>query len=528
MAGTPRPGATVADGRRSAIDPGIIAAAANGPGFLRRLTAGVRYIVLGADAPGSFFGPQQPIVPMAQEESAGAVGRQFDYPAGFNLRQTPRLEESLDFPTLKGLADSYDVLRLVIETRKDQVAGATWSIGPKDRAAKRDDALCDALEDFFRMPDKEHTWPDWIRMVLEQLFVYDAPAFFCQPDRKGDLFALRVLDGATIKRVLTLHGRTPLPEEGPAYQQILKGIPAVDYIKPMPFGVKPPMGPDGWPMPELIYKPRNPRVDRVYGFGPVEQIVTTVNIALRRELSQLDYYTKGSTPDLIFQTPEGWNPNQISQFSQWWESMLAGNLENRRGAMFVPQGVTPYDTKDRTLKDEYDEWLVRIVCFAFSITPTPFVKQMNRATAQSQHEQSIQEGLAPIQKWIVDLVEMVIRAKFGRDDVTLRWDEDEAIDPLEQAQIFAIYGTNKIYHPDEIRQKLGEDPMPDEMRMEMDQPPFSAAMNAQVLPETQKPEPASDPAPGIDPKAAPAVAAKALGKGHRSPSNRSSRPGRLY
>ena len=38
------------------------------------------------------------------------------------------------------------------------------------------------------------------------------------------------LTAATIKRVLDDHGRTPMPP-APAYQQVLKGMPAIDYTR---------------------------------------------------------------------------------------------------------------------------------------------------------------------------------------------------------------------------------------------------------------------------------------------------------
>ena len=85
-------------------------------------------------------------------------------------------------------------------------------------------------------------------------------------------------------------GRTPQPyadADGaavfpPAYQQVLKGMPAVNYSAR-----------------DIIYRPRNVRAHRVYGYSPVQQILMTVDIALRRQLWQLDYFTEGSIPDAL-------------------------------------------------------------------------------------------------------------------------------------------------------------------------------------------------------------------------------------
>lgn len=445
----------------------------------------VAYAMRGVDSPSAFFSPQQPLLPTAQPPEAGAVGRTFDYPSGYNTRTTPRLDEATSFGTLKGLADGYDVLRTIIETRKDQVAGLQWVITPKEKGAKPD-ARCKMLTDFWASPDREHSWHDWLRMLTEQLFVIDAPALYCRMTRGGDLFALEVLDGATFARKLTIDGRTPDADEGPAYQQVLKGLPAVDYVKPLPKGVKPPTDQNGMPMPELIYRPRNLRVDRVYGFSPVEQIITTVNIALRREIYLLNYYTEGSTPDLLLGVPDTWNPNQIVQFQANWEAMLAGNLAQRRKAQFIPGGVKPYDIREKALTDQADEWLTRICCFAFSISPAAFIKQMNRATSESANEVALAEGLAPVKLWISDLVAYVHRVKFGIDDLVLKWEESEAVSPTEQADIDVALCNAKIYHPDEIRQRRGDDPMADDLRGEMDVATFNAAANSTILPDDQQ------------------------------------------
>jgi PAS domain-containing protein len=97
--------------------------------------------------------------------------------------------------------------------------------------------------------------------------------------------------------VLDVTGRTPLPPD-PAYQQILKGIPAVDYTAD-----------------DLVYMVRNPRVWKIYGYSPVEQVITTVNIALRRQVSQLAFYTEGNVPEALGQVPDTWTPKQIRSSS---------------------------------------------------------------------------------------------------------------------------------------------------------------------------------------------------------------------
>src|SRR5271154_1560976 len=97
---------------------------------IARALEGVRYAITGV-APDNWFGPMQPLQPMAPAEVAG---RRFDYPVGYNLQYGPRAYEPGGFADLRALADNCDILRLVIETRKDQIEAQDWDIRPKKSA----------------------------------------------------------------------------------------------------------------------------------------------------------------------------------------------------------------------------------------------------------------------------------------------------------------------------------------------------------------------------------------------------------
>ena len=137
----------------------------------------VSYAARGA----GWFGPLAPTPPAAPPEVAG---RQWDYPSGFNLALGPRANEPVGFATLRRLADGWDLLRLVIETRKDQIGRMAWSIGRRPGTTPDLATAADATA-FFRRPDGIHGWADWLRMLLEELFVVDAPALYCRRDRAG-------------------------------------------------------------------------------------------------------------------------------------------------------------------------------------------------------------------------------------------------------------------------------------------------------------------------------------------------------
>ena len=61
------------------------------------------------------FSPGYPLVPPEREQV-----RVWDYPVGFNTIYTPRSYEAIGFSELRALAESHDITRLAVETRKDQ------------------------------------------------------------------------------------------------------------------------------------------------------------------------------------------------------------------------------------------------------------------------------------------------------------------------------------------------------------------------------------------------------------------------
>src|SRR5579872_1186338 len=230
----------------------------------------------GTGTPAEWFGPLQPLRPIAPPDVAG---RRFDFAPGYNLVTRPRAYEPISFETLRGFADACDLLRLVIETRKDQMERQRWTIKPRDPVQRRSPSKrpaemqgrIEAAVELLRKPDGVTRWKAWLRALLEDMFVIDAATLYCQRTRSGRLLALHQLDGASIKRVIDNWGRTPQPYRDadgamvypPAYQQVLKGLPAVDYSAR-----------------DIIYRPRNLRVHKVYGYSPVQQIMLIVQIAL--------------------------------------------------------------------------------------------------------------------------------------------------------------------------------------------------------------------------------------------------------
>ena len=395
------------------------------------------------------FSPLQPIKPMIPE----VRGRTWDYQPGVNIQFQPRGYDSgrIPFKTLRQFARNCELLRLGIQTVKDQISSFGWQIVPtEDSKLKADDALIKEMSSFFRKPDKVHTFDQWIRTMTEAYVVTDAISIYRAKDRIGRPYAFEIMDGATIKPLVDEDGRRPLPPD-PAYQQVIKGAPRAMYD-----------------MNELLYMPRDIlEHDPLYGYPIVEQIIITAQTAIERAKFQLAYFTEGSLPDSYAALPKEMTADQIKAFEERFNNMMKGNTAGRREVPFFPEGTTIASLKQPPLKDDFDEWLARIIAYALGISPTALIKQMNRSTSEADQQRNEEEGQSPKLQHFKNVIDELL-PDFGQTDeekkfiianVEFKWRDNNEIDADKQSQIEDRALRNGSKTINEVKLARGEDPI---------------------------------------------------------------------
>ena len=388
------------------------------------------------------YSPGTPLVPIANEPV-----RAWDFPLAINTVIQPRASEPFGFAQLRAFAN-VELVRLAIETRKDQIERLDWRIKPRagpqggSAVAARDTRIA-AIETFWRKPDGVTPFATWLRLALEDLLALDAPAIERRRSRGGDLIGLDVIPGDTIHPLVDDTGRRPCGPDAVAFQQVIKGTAWANLTNA-----------------DLIYAPRNPRPNHNYGFSPVEQIIVTIHTATRRQAAQLAYFTEGNTPAGLLTGPEGWSPDQIRDMQLWLDARLAGATAEQAKLLWAPGGTRYQAFKDAPIKDEFDEWLARIVAYAFSLPPTPFVRQMNRSTSQSDQDRSAEEGAEPLKRWAKRLIDGVIQDDQGCPDLEFAWNDAVEVDPAKQSSIDDVSLRNGSATIDEVRNRRGQAALP--------------------------------------------------------------------
>jgi hypothetical protein len=370
--------------------------------------------------------------------------RRFQYQPGYNIAISPRSTEAVSFAQLRLLGEA-TLVRVVIEHIKESLKSHEWDIvtdDEHDRNAYAPDIKL--LKEFFEEPDREHAWDEWLGLLIEEVLVPDALTIYKHKTWGGELHSLEIIDGTTIKVLTDTRGFVPNPP-APAYQQYLYGTPKTWYTKD-----------------ELIYAPRNRRANKFYGFSPVEQIIVKINEAMRRDFYNLAQFSDGNTPAGIATLPKEWPLEKIKQFDAWFNELLAGNYQRRSKLFFGPEGMKVekfHDDEVFGLFNKYDEWLARITCFTFGISPVPFIAMTNRAVAQELGDVEAEGGVASLKMFIERLINKVIDVDFLMPHLRFNWITDRA--RLQEKRVAANveYVKVGVKQIDEVRIEEGLEPL---------------------------------------------------------------------
>ena len=441
-----------------------------------RMKAAARWVWDGTSPAETWFGPGQPMTPVAPEEVSGRVR---DYANMANIQLSPRAEEWASFKMLYELADNNELIRMCIQTRKDQVRALEWTIRYRATGGATGEEIPELIK-FFEKPDRREPRSSWLGRILEDSMVGDCPALYARRNLKDEIIAWEPIDGSSILLRLDPWGRTPM--QGAAYTQIIKGLPAVNYT-----------------MDELVYAPRNPRNHKAYGLGEVEMVLLTGNLMLKRQFQQLSEYTDGSLPNTIIGVPDTWQDSKIDRIMDYLKSIYRGNQKNQKVPWILPGGDMAkfINTKENVSKEDIDEWWARIICYNFNLPPTAFAKQQNRATAETAQEVALSEGLAPLKIWLTNLHNDLL-TRMGHPEAEFVFLEPDSMDPAVRNKILCDQVDRGIITENEFRIEIGREPFtPQELEAMKPPPP--------VPPTPSGPE-GNPPVPGEQDGVAPSPA----------------------
>jgi hypothetical protein len=343
--------------------------------------------------------PMQPIV--ADDEKP----RVFDYPIGINLYLTPRTGYGLlPFSMLRNFANSCDAVRIVIEAIKREIRAMEWDIILDENSDDDDTDYTDEitrLREFWKTPDGATEFDAWCNSVLDDLLVVDAVSLWTDVDGTSTIVGVEQIDGTTIRPLLDQRGRTPRAPI-PAYMQAVKG-----------------MNWQWFSADRLLYRPFNTSAGSPYGMSPIEFLLLRINETLRRQYAQTTYWDTTNIPEAFAFLPAEWSPDQIEGFQTYIDNMLAGNVGKLRRLKFLPSPgsgtpVHEFRRPDAQQSIIYDEWMMRMTCWAFGFLPSELGLMAGRGLggkgfSEGQENSLFRFGIGPLVQYLQNLFSGIVK-----------------------------------------------------------------------------------------------------------------------
>jgi hypothetical protein len=403
-----------------------------------------------------WFNPGKPIAAVAP---AGTEPRQIDFTQSQNLNWTPRAYEPIGFAKLRMFADNCYLMRVIIEKMKDRICSKTYHFRLKPKPGEyeamtkersNEDPRIAQLSEFFIFPDSINSWKKWLRMVLEDRLVIDAASLEVQRTRDNRIYNLSPVDGATINVLIDETGRRPHAPL-PAYRQIIKGLPAIDFSAGVPVDDQ----------RQLVYMPANVRAHKLYGYSPVEQTLQLMMLVIYKTVFHLDFWAEGDLPLAQMPIPETMSITDAMRLMREIQARLTGDLAERNKILPVFGGGKIEVIKHEPFDVKFEEWAARVFCYVIGEPATGFVQQNNRATAQQQDDSREESGEQPVMLWVKDELDAMIQRPdlFNAADIEFIWDEQAETDALKQAQIDQINVAIGTRVADELRGRDGLSPL---------------------------------------------------------------------
>ncbi len=400
------------------------------------------------------FAPGSPLIPY--EGVIPKMGpRTFNVPVAININPNDRTLGNRDTPSfaqLRSFAQLYEGVSLCERVILDMIPKLTPHITLRKDLAESGASEKDypteikKWQAFVEMPDPDQQMDihSWLRMAWTEQTQIDALALYRQQSRGGSLYGLQIIDGTTIKPIVTERGTLPLPPYT-AFQQYPYGIPGPEFTRD-----------------QMLYYRESPRAFTPYGFSRIERIMTRVNQALRKEQKDLAWFTDGNIPQGMIEVPDSsmWTPDQIDAYEQAWNALIAGNQQQQVRIKFTQPGMkyTQFDQYEQNGHlTEFDEFLlnVAVASYGLSMGDIGFTEDIHKSSGDSQQNMMYRRTLEPLVAVYASLFTRILSAAFHDDRFVVTFGGYEETEDLQtQAAAYSQFATVGAISPAGIARRM--------------------------------------------------------------------------
>lgn len=415
-------------GSQDSLAPGKSVAPANTPAAIQ---GGL--VAQGMDQAGNFT-PGRPLQPYF---GYSTPARSTDFPVGVNIATQGRAAwNRVSFDVIKAIIDAYDVARICIDHKIDELRSMPLMFQPADGVKDDVDDEIEAAKLVMSYPDRELPYEAWLGKWLENYLKYDNAPLYKRRDGNGDVIALEVVDGKTVHPYIDGNGRRPMPP-APMAWQVVHGMVGTWFTRD-----------------DLIYVPFRPQEDSPYGLAPIESALLTANTDIRTQWHFLQMFTDGSVPAGFMELPPDVSePAQVREWQDHWDAMVMGDQAKLHQLLAVPNGSKFTGTKPASFDKEFPNHLMRRMCAKFGVVAQDanLTDDVNRSTGETQTDIQFRVNTLPWVLFVDGILTRYLQRDIGlRVKVSLDTGRDKE-DRLQEAQAHQIYVEMGAESPDEVR-----------------------------------------------------------------------------
>jgi hypothetical protein len=357
----------------------------------------------------------------------------------------------ITFETLRRVSKSCSIARLAITTLKHEVAKTKWAIVPVNPKDAPDLKRITEIRRLFNFPNPDDNFRTFLLKLIEDILVLDAGCIELVTNVKGQLLEMYNVDGSTIKPNIDIHGTL--------------GDPA--YVQYMPLNNTDAADAE-FDRDELLYVMQNPQGDiKNYGFGlsPLEGVIMVATNILNADNYNGSFFEVGTLPPLIINLGKNLPRTEVEAFKMYWKSEIEGKPWKTAfyGGGDSPEIMKLQENSNRDMQFmEYQNWLARLMCAAYEISPQDIglTMEINKATSETQREISKAKGYRTVLEVIEEVfTQGIIWKKLGYEDLMFKWQEVDSVDELRRAQVWQIEANTGARSINEYRKEIGLDPI---------------------------------------------------------------------
>lgn len=394
-------------------------------------------------------GPFTPGAPIAPYRPLGEAPVITPFLVGQNIFAVPRGTVGVGFDTLKNIISNWDLARLCIEVRQDELRSLDWEILFDDEGenAKLYESEIKAARKFFEHPSGYYDFSSFLFTASEDWLRYDGLAIYKHRTRGGKLGALEIIDTTTITPLIDGRGATPR-YPAPAYLQWAWGLPWVWLTEE-----------------DLIYVPHRPRPETRYGLPPAEWVLLTANTDLRLQWWFLSYFTEGEMPEAFVNAPPDiQDPKQVKALQDAYSAVMSGAKGVHHKVKWIPAGANVHLAGKEKFDVDFAAHLIAKGCAAFKVQPAEigFTEKVNKSSGETQENVQYRRSIKPTARYFESIINRVLHNDLNMPYARFKFHGiEENEDRLQLAKEREVYIQNGVLSADDVRQTLGYDTDPD-------------------------------------------------------------------